>query len=194
MLLTGVFLTTFYFLHSLLADLKVKAFLSRFLPEAWYRSFYNLLALLLLVPVIISAYRSEKILLFEDMLILTLSGLFILFTGLIILLKSLKDYDISEFSIVPKLSEPQIIKLKTDGLNKLVRHPLYLGTLLIFWGSFLIFPYDLILMIALISTLYLIIGIRLEERKLIRFYGDDYIHYKKTTPGLMPGRELFRRE
>jgi methanethiol S-methyltransferase len=152
------------------------------------------LALLLLVPVIISAYRSQKILLFEDMLILTLSGLFILFTGLIILWKSLKDYDISEFSIVPKLSEPQKNHLKTDGLNKLVRHPLYLGTLLIFWGSFLIFPYDLILMIALISTLYLIIGIRLEERKLIRFYGDDYIHYKKTTPGLMPGRELFRRE
>ncbi|MDE3211899.1 MAG: isoprenylcysteine carboxylmethyltransferase family protein, partial [Bacteroidota bacterium] len=87
-------------------------------------------------------------------------------------------------------SEPG--KLQTGGLHRRVRHPLYSATLLLIWGFWLLVPEVNILETVGLLTLYIVVGIRFEERKLVRIYGEDYRDYRRKVPGLIP--RLFRRK
>ena len=72
----------------------------------------------------------------------------------------------------------------TPLIYKLVRHPIYLGWLMVHWFT----PYLSVgqLLMALIITIYILIAVEYEERDLIRTFGNQYIQYKKTTPKLIP--------
>jgi protein-S-isoprenylcysteine O-methyltransferase Ste14 len=76
--------------------------------------------------------------------------------------------------------------LETGGLHRYVRHPLYLGTLLLIWSLFLFFPLLSNLLGCMAITLYTLAGIRLEERKLLLRFGSMYADYCKRTPMLIP--------
>jgi protein-S-isoprenylcysteine O-methyltransferase Ste14 len=77
-------------------------------------------------------------------------------------------------------------ELSTKGLNAYVRHPMYFATLLVIWGMFVIIPNNYVLITAVITTLYLLPGIYLEEQKLIVEFGQSYKEYKKNVPMLLP--------
>lgn len=76
--------------------------------------------------------------------------------------------------------------LQQTGIHRYVRHPLYLGTLLFVWGLFLMFPFLNNLIAAAVITIYVLIGIRLEEEKLLLEYGIEYQLYKAKVPRLIP--------
>src|SRR5258706_8923645 len=69
--------------------------------------------------------------------------------------------------------------LQVRGPYRLVRHPVYLGWLLIVFGIARMNGDRLLF--ALISTLYLIIAIRWEERLLEDEFGDAYARYKREV-------------
>lgn len=75
--------------------------------------------------------------------------------------------------------------LRTDGLHAHVRHPLYLGGLLLLWG---LARDPLSLATAVWGSAYLIIGARFEERKLLRLYGETYRAYRARVPAFLPWR------
>ena len=75
-------------------------------------------------------------------------------------------------------------------MNSYVRHPLYFATLLLIWGMFLVFPKDTVLVLVVITNLYLIVGTKLEENKLVNDFGDVYLDYQKRVPMLLP--KIFR--
>ncbi len=77
-------------------------------------------------------------------------------------------------------------RLITTGLHKYVRHPLYTGTILTLWSGFFIFPLLNLLISNTVITVYTIIGIHFEERKLLKLFGDNYAVYKKKVPMLIP--------
>jgi protein-S-isoprenylcysteine O-methyltransferase Ste14 len=67
---------------------------------------------------------------------------------------------------------------------KFVRHPLYVGWLLIFWSTPLMTLGHLVF--ALGMSAYILIAIRYEERDLEQFHGRAYTDYKAKVPMLVP--------
>jgi protein-S-isoprenylcysteine O-methyltransferase Ste14 len=72
----------------------------------------------------------------------------------------------------------------TPSLYKLVRHPLYVGWLTIFWAAPTMTVAHLVFAIA--TTIYILIAIQLEERDLVDTFGERYVAYRRTTPMLIP--------
>jgi protein-S-isoprenylcysteine O-methyltransferase Ste14 len=73
---------------------------------------------------------------------------------------------------------------KVTFFYKFVRHPLYVGWIMAFWGT----PRMTLghLMFAVGMTAYILIAIRYEERDLVQILGDDYAEYRKKVPMLIP--------
>jgi len=79
-------------------------------------------------------------------------------------------------------------KLKTSGLYKIVRHPSYLGLMLIIC-SIALCEADILSCIIIIGSTFIALNYRIqvEEKALIAEFGDDYVQYMKTTARLIPG-------
>lgn len=79
-------------------------------------------------------------------------------------------------------------QLKTTGLYKAIRHPSYLGLMLIICGITIcmanILAYAVVLIPIFLALNY---RIKVEERALSEAFGYDYEQYKKTTARLIPG-------
>lgn len=76
--------------------------------------------------------------------------------------------------------------LRTTGIYGLVRHPVYTGLL----AMFLLGPTLSLDRLALFTAAlaYLAVGIPVEERKLVRLFGDAYVEYRRHVPALLPIR------
>ena len=78
-------------------------------------------------------------------------------------------------------------ELETSGVLGITRHPWYLATILLIWARQL----DVSLIgVNVILTSYLIVGSYLEERKLIRQFGENYLIYQKRVSMLIPYKWL----
>jgi protein-S-isoprenylcysteine O-methyltransferase Ste14 len=75
-------------------------------------------------------------------------------------------------------------RLVTSGLYRLVRHPLYLFTILALWLT----PAMTLNLAALFAgaTAYFLIGAVYEERRLAAFFGEAYTAYQARTPMVFP--------
>ncbi len=71
--------------------------------------------------------------------------------------------------------------------HRWVRHPWYFLMLVAMWAQPVT---DTWLVSALCMTAYLIIGSRMEERRILRFHPESYAEYGRIVPGLLPWRGL----
>lgn len=75
------------------------------------------------------------------------------------------------------------IAFRTPSLYNVVRHPLYVGWLLIFWCTPTMSAAHLLF--AVLTTAYILIAIQLEERDLTRAF-PEYAEYRRRVPMLVP--------
>ncbi|NWF68700.1 MAG: isoprenylcysteine carboxylmethyltransferase family protein [Chloroflexi bacterium] len=183
--------------HSLLAGQNVKNWIRERLGarayEGFYRIGYNVFATITLLPI------SALLVLAPGAPVWHIEGaalwplLALQAVGAVGFALSLLQIDLWRFAGVrqllayvrgealPLADEP----LQTHGVYSIVRHPLYLFSLLVMWPLGTMYESTLALNTA--ATLYFIIGSRLEERRMVAAFGQPYIEYQRRVPWLIPG-------
>ena len=75
-------------------------------------------------------------------------------------------------------------ELRVEGVYRIVRHPLMIGLLLVFWAT----PQMTIghFLFSIGMTLYIVIGTLLEEHDLVKEFGASYSEYQNKTPMFFP--------
>jgi methanethiol S-methyltransferase len=176
-------------LHSILAGSGFKSFLEK-IPGGlfrYYRLAYTIFAALTLLLLLYFQYSFPSPLLFRFALLKYISLVIFVAPGIAIMMISIIKY-FKLLSGVLSLYQPKpAAALMLDGVHKYVRHPLYSGTLLFVWGLFFIFPFLNNLVAVTVITGYVLVGIRIEEKKLLREFGNVYENYRSEVPTLVPG-------
>jgi protein-S-isoprenylcysteine O-methyltransferase Ste14 len=111
-------------------------------------------------------------------------GAILVIAGLIIRISSILTLKEQFTYTVTKIENHELIE---TGLYKIIRHPGYLGQLIIFLGisTSLSNWISIILMITSVSIGY-VYRINIEEKFMIEQMGDKYIDYQKRTKRLIP--------
>jgi len=174
-----LFWCAYFVVHSLLASEQVKKLLGK---PTWYRLFYTAMAIILLIPILGFHISIGAKQFFEPTLGAKIPALALGYTAYVFLKQAFGIYSLKAF--VGFGEEHQ--ELRTDGILARVRHPLYTATILLAIGFWLWSPTDLNLAMILSWFIYLPIGIWLEEKKLVKQYGQLYLDYREKVPAVLP--------
>jgi methanethiol S-methyltransferase len=178
----------FGILHSLLAAEWWKRLMQRRLGAGYkyYHFAYSVFAAFTLIGILLFQSTMPSRLLYVAPVWVKLLLCLPVLTGLLIMGVVIKKYffSLSGISVFYKQQPPVV--LEQGGLNRYVRHPLYFGTLLFIWALFFVFPYLNNLLACIVITLYTVLGAMLEERKLVKQFGEQYVVYKRQVPMLIP--------
>lgn len=182
--------------HSVMARPAFKRWWTKFVPEAVERSTYVLLSSLALVA-LFAWWQPIGGIVWEATgpARTAVIALYLLGWALLLYTTFLIDhFDLFGLRQVWKQLRGEAYeppKFYTPSLYRLVRHPLYIGWLTIFWAAPTMTLAHLVF--ALGTTAYILVAIRLEERELVAAFGDRYLDYQRSTPMLIP-RLRRRRE
>lgn len=181
----------YFGLHSLMASAMVKNRLKRILGAyyRYYRLFYNIVAVVTFLPVLLynALVSADPLITSGELLsVLQFGGLAFTTYGVILIHLSFKQYSRREFLGIDFPEEDTPEPLQTEGILQQIRHPLYAGALLLAIGFWCFSPTLANLITSLTWIIYTLIGIWLEEKKLLATYGEEYCEYKEQVPMLIP--------
>ncbi|MBL7850659.1 MAG: isoprenylcysteine carboxylmethyltransferase family protein [Cyclobacteriaceae bacterium] len=173
-------------LHSVLASATVKEISARWLGSyhRFYRLGYSIFSTVGLVALLVVNGSIAAPYYFEPMGIPRFISLVLTTVGVIVMQLAFRNYRLKAFLGF----EEEESRLRTGGVLSRVRHPIYSGLILVTVGFFVFIPNLPTLITCASILLYLPIGIYLEEKKLIREFGDAYLKYRKEVPALIPRR------
>lgn len=180
----------YFALHSVLASLAVKRRVAAAHPDLMplYRLGFNILALLLLLPILWLMVRNPGPMLWRWQGIGAWLANGLALAAVVGFVQSLKYYDSEEFlglrqwkSRSRRVEDQEHFHL--SPFHRFVRHPWYFFALILIWTRDM--SAATLLSSAMMSG-YFIIGSRLEERKLLVYHGEVYRRYLLRVPGLMP--------
>lgn len=178
----------FYSLHTALASGKLKRFLEAKWPQEmkWYRLFYTMFSTALFIGILFQALFLPNQQVLQTNPYTNYIGYMLATLGVVLTSRSLKEISFSSFLGLSRKDIESTDSLVIRGIYGKMRHPLYLGLILIFLGYFLVSGTvgALIHLSCLIG--YLPFGIYFEEKNLLKKYGNAYSDYQKSVPAILP--------
>ena len=185
LLLLGIFAIQ----HSIMARPVFKQWWAKILPVACQRSTYVLLSSLILL-LLFWQWRPIPTLLWKIDGIAGWLLIGVYWLGWLLVLAStfmIDHFDLSglrQAFFALRGAEAPGQAFRTPLLYKIVRHPLMLGFLLAFWATPEMTAGHLLF--AIITTVYILVGLQFEERDLIAQFGTTYQQYRRRVPMLLP--------
>jgi protein-S-isoprenylcysteine O-methyltransferase Ste14 len=180
----------YFFVHSAMAADHVKDQFTKsgVMSAKKYRMVYSLISTMGLILILWMKLLLPAKIILSSSLTLAIVSAFFLISGLYILRESFRYISARSFIGMDEELPSEMIR---QGWHRKVRHPIYLGTILVVLGAVGLYPTDLMAVSALSIFAYLPVGIMFEEEKLVKEYGNEYLAYRKTTPSVFPRINLF---
>jgi methanethiol S-methyltransferase len=176
--------------HSVMARRGFKRWLTRFVPTPAERSTYVLassLALILLFwqwrPIGGIVWEIDSPLLRAGLNALYAAGwLAVLWAT--VLISHFDLFGLRQVWLHLRRREPTPLEFVTPGPYRIIRHPLYVGWITVFWSAPTMTAAHLLFAVA--TTVYILVAIRFEERDLLEAHGRAYAEYRRRVPMLIP--------
>ena len=195
-LILSLFVIAWCVLHSAMISASAIGYLRKNFGAIFrfYRIFFNLVAILTLIPVSLFAYSIRTQPIFHWSGYLRIGQVFLLVASVLLFFLGGRHYDVHQLLGIKQIKEGTSNKaitdsgeLDTSGVLGITRHPWYLATILLIWVRQLDVS---AIFVNVILTSYLIVGTYLEENKLVREFGEKYLIYQKRVSMLIPYKWL----
>jgi protein-S-isoprenylcysteine O-methyltransferase Ste14 len=186
-------------LHSALIFTTVTDFAKKKLGGGFrfYRLFYNVVSLVTLIPLVYYSHTLREAPVFRWEGPLGIVQVFLLAVSVYLFVAGGKHYRWVRFLGISQIKAGRAGSSLADsstfvvsGIHRIIRHPWYLGGILIVWAQDLS---ALTILINMVISVYFMIGAVLEERKLVLEFGEKYREYQRTVSMLFPWRLLKAR-
>ena len=183
-------------LHSALIAASVTGYMKKKLGDAYrfYRLLYNIVALITFIPLVLYSISLEKAPIFRWEGPLVIIRYMLSAASICLFVAGGRHYSLSKLLGIDQirtrtakhvLSEHDVFA--ASGILSAIRHPWYAGGILIIWArdiSLFAFLNNIVI------SAYFVIGAYLEERKLVREFGEVYREYQKNVSMLFPYKWL----
>jgi protein-S-isoprenylcysteine O-methyltransferase Ste14 len=186
-------------LHSALISTTVTDFAKKKLGGSFrfYRLFYNVVSLVTLIPLVYYSHTLREAPIFHWEGPLGIVQVFLLAVSIYLFVAGGRHYSWARFWGISQIKAGRAGSSLADsstfvvsGIHRIIRHPWYLGGILIVWAQDMS---SSTILINMVISVYFMIGAVLEERKLVIEFGEKYREYQRTVSMLFPWRWLKAR-
>ena len=196
LVIDALLLLIFAVQHSVMARPAFKEVLTRFIPTAAECSTYVLLSSLALIALFVFWQPIGGIVWNVTNPVVrnginTVFGLgFALVFVATLLINHFDLFGVRQVALYLARKPYTYLEFRTPVFYRYVRHPLYVGWLIAFWatptmtGAHLLF--------AVLTSAYILMAIRWEERDLVIVHGSKYQDYQRRVPKLIPSLAPYR--
>ncbi len=163
----------------------------------FFRLFYNLVALITLIPLILYSQSLKGHVLFRWEGYMTFVQFLLLAIAITLFIAGGLKYDMLHFFGVRQIKSGKFHsalsesgEIDTSGILGLTRHPWYIAAIIFIWVDYREM-YVSTLIVNILLTIYVVVGTVLEERKLIIELGESYRNYIDRVSMLFPTKWIF---
>jgi methanethiol S-methyltransferase len=157
---------------------------------AFYRLFYVIISIILFIPLIrLTAHLNGPVIVIYDFPLsivrcaLQSGSLLMFFWAFFVDYDYLSFFGIRQIVDFGKMKNTDPALIKKTGLLGITRHPMYFALIIYLWCQT---SRAVDVVVNTVLTIYILIGTRLEENKLVLEFGEVYVKYQHEVPMLIP--------
>ncbi len=166
----------------------------------FHRIVYNGFATITFLLLLLYERSLEQILVYEFNGTLNLVRIGFVVFAILIFIVGAMHYDLLQFAgfrqVRFKSNHSALTKsgeFVSTGLLQVIRHPWYAAAYLLIWSNSRQW-YDTTLIVNTVFSVYLLVGTLLEEKKLVRQFGESYQNYQHEVSMYFPIKWLRKRQ